>query len=206
MKAKCPNCGTLMRVRGTAEKRKLVCTKCGKLIPIRDPCFLELIEEGEGVAASADSGGSSPTATVTDANCPSCRIQFELPDLKARDAPRCPECGATLIVNSRMVFKPAGELLDVFKRHMNEPIGINYRTPDKIESAVLVGISTHHFSVLSKEKLLYHFPFRVVLSATEAQRGVATAGGVFSTKYYRLIVQVLHMVIYKGAVGVGISL
>lgn len=95
-------------------------------------------------------------------------------------------------------------IANVFSRYMNSMIGVNYRNPEKYEAVILVAVSEDHFTIQEiNDGLLYHFPFRAVLAVVEPQPGDSVSTGAIFSKHYRLVVQVFHMVIYKGAIGVG---
>jgi hypothetical protein len=103
-------------------------------------------------------------------------------------------------------FAPAsGDLPTLFHRYLNSQVGINFRTPDKFETAALIGVEQDHFTICDQQvEVCYHFPYRMVLSVAEPRAGAKISTGFFSKKH-RLLIQVYHMVIYKGAVGIGFS-
>lgn len=82
-------------------------------------------------------------------------------------------------------------------------IGMNVKDPVKVSEVTLVDVQADHFTV-EHEGLLVRTPFSQILRATEAVEGSKVKPLAFGRSYH-LVVEVCHMVVYKGAVGVGFS-
>jgi hypothetical protein len=79
-------------------------------------------------------------------------------------------------------------------------IGINYRDPTKIEAARLVSASQEFFTV-SVDGVLYHFPYRAILSCARTQSGSVAVHGAWRSRQYPVVVTVFHLVVYTGSIG-----
>ncbi len=100
-----------------------------------------------------------------------------------------------------------GGLCQMLEKYVGQTIGVNHSDPAKIEPATLVGVNADCFTVRIAEGMLCHFPLRVVLSATTAVAdGTIQIGGFFATREYQIVIQVYHMVIYEGSVGVSFEM
>lgn len=92
----------------------------------------------------------------------------------------------------------------VFAPHAGTNIGMNVKDPSRFDGVVLVSVQVDHF-VVSSEDLLVRTPYSQILRVTEA----AGTGGVKATTFgrpYSVIVEVFHLVVYKGAVGLSIPI
>ena len=92
----------------------------------------------------------------------------------------------------------------MLKKHIRREIGINYdqNEPDKYNKALLKSIGADHFVVEGKNDLSYYIPFRYILNIVEPTHGDTIAVGILLRKF-SILVQIYHMVIYKGAIGVS---
>lgn len=98
-------------------------------------------------------------------------------------------------------------LSQLLKQYVGEMVGVNHSDPAKVEPATLVAVNADFFSVQIPDGLLCHFPLRMVLSVTTGSSGGSVqTGGFFSKREYQVVIQVYHMVIYTGAVGVSFEM
>lgn len=95
------------------------------------------------------------------------------------------------------------DLRSVLAPYAGSAIGMNVKDPVKVSEVTLVEVQADHFTV-EHEGLLVRTPFAQVLRATEAVQGSKVKPSAFG-RSYDLVVEVFHMVVYKGAVGVGFS-
>jgi hypothetical protein len=97
---------------------------------------------------------------------------------------------------------PLGLLL---ARYLNRYVGVNYRDTKKFERALLTRVSDDFFTVFAAEnKTSISFPLRHVLSVVEADKGVTT--GMIFRDQFCVVIEVFHVVVYSGAVGISIPL
>jgi hypothetical protein len=96
------------------------------------------------------------------------------------------------------------DLRSVLASHTGSAIGMNLKDPVKVSEVTLVDVQADHFAVES-EGVLVRTPYAQVLRATEAVQGSKVKPSAFG-RSYDLVLEVFHMVVYKGAVGVGVSI
>ena len=97
---------------------------------------------------------------------------------------------------------PLGLLLS---RYLSRYVGVNHRDTKKFERALLTRVSDDFFTVFAAEnKTSISFPLRHVLSVVEAEKGVST--GVIFRDQFCVVIEVFHVVVYSGAVGISIPL
>ena len=90
-------------------------------------------------------------------------------------------------------------------RYISRYVGINYRGTKKFERALLTRVSDDFLTIFAEEKQTnITFPLRHVLSIVEAEKGVST--GVIFRDEFCVVIEVFHVVVYSGAVGVSIPL
>jgi len=100
------------------------------------------------------------------------------------------------------VTRPLAFLLT---RYIDREIGINHKEPKEFSSAVLSQVTDDFISVYLPEKqITISYPLQYVLNVVEAERGIST--GFFFGKQYVVLIEVFHLIVYNGAVGVGVSL
>jgi hypothetical protein len=92
----------------------------------------------------------------------------------------------------------------LLSRYLSRYVGVNHRDPKKFERVLLTLVTDEFFSVLIPDtKTTISFPLRYILRVTEAE--TAVSGGIFQEKF-PVIIQVFHLVIYSGAVGISFPL
>lgn len=122
-------------------------------------------------------------------------ISAQLAKREVRDA-------ATKLANE---MSQAGTLAfkTVLAPYVDCEIGMNIRDPVKVVGVKLVSVQSDHFAV-SHDGLVVRLPYSQILRVSEPTEGNAVAVGWGSS--YLLLIEVFHMVVYKGAVGIGISI
>ena len=100
---------------------------------------------------------------------------------------------------SRFVFR------DLLSKYQNHAIGINSKEPKAFAAAELIALHDEFFSIFVRESgLTIHFPYRRIVQVLEAESGVSM--GTIFTKEYPVVVEVLHQIVYSGAVGISLPL
>jgi hypothetical protein len=90
-------------------------------------------------------------------------------------------------------------------RFNGKAIAINADDPEKFQSARMVWAGADLFTIFRSEKRQYqHFAYSQVLHAAEAESGLLSVRGCSGD--VSLLVIINHLVIYKGAMAVGIML
>jgi hypothetical protein len=98
-----------------------------------------------------------------------------------------------------------GTFQKLLSEYVGQTIGINYKSPTKYQEAELVEVEEEYFFVIGKETgLKYYFPYHVILNITGADTAIVISGGMFSgEKVFPIIIQVNHLIVYSGSVGVS---
>ena len=95
------------------------------------------------------------------------------------------------------------ELLRSFE---GQVVGVNVRDATKVAPAVLTEIADDHLVVQAEDGSIHYYPVHAILKVAVAPEGQAfLTGGVFSPKQFRVVVLVNHLVVYQGAVGIGVG-
>lgn len=87
----------------------------------------------------------------------------------------------------------------VLDRYLLADIGMNLAAPDKLVKVNLLDAQIDHFSVCH-ENLISRIPYGQIIRVTEPKLGAVISTGLFAREF-QLIVEVFHLVVYKGAVG-----
>jgi hypothetical protein len=91
---------------------------------------------------------------------------------------------------------------EILSKYVGHVIAINYKDPTKTEDAQLVDVGNDYFTIIDiKTKLVYHFPFRVILGIVTSEHGIST--GSFSQKQYPAAIHIDHLIVYSGGIGAG---
>lgn len=106
---------------------------------------------------------------------------------------------------SESVQPRKGTLRELFTRYLGQDIGINYKSPTTYEEAKLLEAENEYFYVLGKETgLKYYFPYSVILSITGTETAIVVGGNMFIRgKTFPLLIQVNHLIVYSGSIGVS---
>lgn len=90
-------------------------------------------------------------------------------------------------------------------RYIGREIGINYKEPKEFSPAVLSQVTDDFLSVHVPEKqITVSYPLHHILNVTESEGGIST--GFFFGKRYVTVIEVFHLIVYKGAFGVSIPM
>jgi hypothetical protein len=93
----------------------------------------------------------------------------------------------------------------LLSRYIGTDVGINYSEPKEFSSANLLNVTDDFISIYVSEKnVTITYPLQQIVNIVEADGGVST--GVFFKKRYTVIIEVFHLVVYKGAVGFSIPI
>lgn len=95
-------------------------------------------------------------------------------------------------------------IADLLRVHIGRPVGINARNPAQIDAAILVDVQSDFFTV-QVDELEYHLPYTSVLRVIGAKEDAVSVGTILKSNY-QLVITVFDLVIYKGFVGVGLSI
>ena len=91
---------------------------------------------------------------------------------------------------------------EILKKYVNQEIGINVQLPNMYKKAKLVSVFDDYFSVFEEDtKLTTHFNFQVIMNIKEAEGGIRT--GIIFGKNYPLLIEVNHLIVYSGFVGMS---
>ncbi len=98
-----------------------------------------------------------------------------------------------------------GTLRELFTTYIGQTIGINYKSPTKYEEADLIEAEDEYIFVVGKETgLKYYFQYTVILGVTGTETAIVVGGGMFSNqKTFPLVIQVNHLIVYGGSVGIS---
>lgn len=96
------------------------------------------------------------------------------------------------------------DLRGLLALHAGLTVGMNANDPTKVIAVTLVSVQADHFTV-EVEGRLVRTPYSQILRVTEGADGGTVKASVFGESF-DLIVEIFHMVVYKGAVGMGISI
>ncbi len=95
----------------------------------------------------------------------------------------------------------------VLSKHVGFIVAINATKPTTWDVCGLKAADEEFFSVVTQGDLLMHVPYSRILSATESHEGegvrITTASGA---KAFKLVIEIEHMIIYKGGTAVGFSM
>lgn len=94
---------------------------------------------------------------------------------------------------------------DLLSPYIGKSIGINLIDPSKFQQCVLSNANIDFFSVRHGE-ILTHIPYQHLLRVTQSTNGGMVKTGSILGFQAAIFIEVFHMVIYKGAVGFGISI
>lgn len=154
---------------------------------------------------------------IVECKCNNCPAQLEFESENAGQVVACPTCGmeTTLYVPPvPIVSKPAvpakqmpqANFRDLLGKYVNQTIGVNCKEPKKYHPAKLVAVSDEFFSIFVADKsITVHYPYHQIVHVIEAKGGVSTPG-FWSSKEYPVVVEVMQLIVYSGAVGVGVSI
>lgn len=94
-------------------------------------------------------------------------------------------------------------IADVLRAYLGRQVGINVRNPAEIEAAILVDVQGDFFTV-QVDELVYHMPYASVLRVVAGGESAVSVGALLKNNY-SLVITVFDLVIYKGSIGVGLS-
>jgi len=101
-----------------------------------------------------------------------------------------PQQGQTIASSNR---PPRRSMASILAPYVNASICVNFRNAEKFETATLVDVGEDHFTVCDHQSGVFlHFPFQMIVSVVEQEHTV--------------VVQVFHLIIYKGGIGVGVGI
>jgi hypothetical protein len=86
--------------------------------------------------------------------------------------------------------------------NVGKPVAINAVDASKIEGAILVDTQLDHFTV-KQEGLLVSIPYAQIVKIISSSNGNVRLGAFQGE--YSLVIKVFDFVVYKGAVGLGVS-
>jgi hypothetical protein len=89
--------------------------------------------------------------------------------------------------------------------YVGQKIGINIEDPSKLQLCPLIAVSDEFFTV-SNKGMKVHFPYRQVLRVMEGDAGSKLTTGKYFGVEARLFIEIFHLVVYKGAIGFGMSI
>ena len=90
----------------------------------------------------------------------------------------------------------------LLEKYIDQEIGINVEKPTRYQKAKLVEVTEDYLTVLLENKGLYFtFPLRWVLNIITAKEGSISVG--ILGKNYSVVIEVYHLIVYSGALGVG---
>ncbi len=95
------------------------------------------------------------------------------------------------------------DLKNLLAAYVGAEIGANLRNPASVESARLASVQEDHF-VLECDGMLFHVPYSQIIKAVSAPDRVAVKASVLGNRY-PLVLDLFHLVVYKGAIGFGLS-
>jgi hypothetical protein len=87
---------------------------------------------------------------------------------------------------------------------LGSEVGMNVRDPSKVVSTTLRSVQADHFAV-EYDGLLVRTPYSQIIRVSSPVGGGALKAGIFGGSY-NLVIEVFHLIIYKGSVGVGVSI
>ena len=87
--------------------------------------------------------------------------------------------------------------------YVGQLVGINALDPGKMQCAVFIDVQADHFTV-ELEGLRVAVPYHQIVKILTAPAGVVKLG--FFQGQYSMVIRTFDFVVYKGAIGVGISM
>jgi hypothetical protein len=95
-------------------------------------------------------------------------------------------------------------LLESLRPYVAQTIGVNAKDPTKVIEVVLFGVQGDHIEI-EYDGMVMKIPAMQILRITLPAPGHSIKTSVFG-KEYNLVIEIFHMVIYKGSVGIGVSI
>lgn len=90
-------------------------------------------------------------------------------------------------------------------RYVSLSVAVNLTDPVKLESVILESAQRDHFVVKTRNGFTHRLPYMQILRVVEAENSSLLKAGVFSEPVHA-IVEMFHLVVYKGSMGVGFGL
>lgn len=99
----------------------------------------------------------------------------------------------------------SGNFQDLLLPYIGKSVGINVDRPDKLMQCELISANRDFFSVRTYDGRRISIPYKQVLKTIESETGDTLSTGILFGFSADLFIEIFHMVIYKGAIGMGFS-
>ena len=94
---------------------------------------------------------------------------------------------------------------ELLQKYIGENIGINFKNVKRYDYAKLIKVEKDYFAVEdSRSRITYSYSYTSILNIIEADGGLSS-GSFFDKRKYPVCIEVYHLLVYSGAMGIGVS-